>query len=156
VSWSPEGVRGPPERALQSHPAPDQSDVPFEQLTFLYMPSRDVAAELAYVTQVLGGLVLYTIEAMGTRVAAIELTEAPPLVLVADHLEGERPTLVYRVTDLRGARAALESRGWEQQPTFEIPHGPRCSLRTPGGHRIALYQLTCSEVVAHFNGRRDF
>jgi catechol 2,3-dioxygenase-like lactoylglutathione lyase family enzyme len=129
---------------------------PFEQLDYLYTPSRDVAADLAYFTKVLGGQVVFAVEAMGTRVAAIELTKGPPLVLLADHLEGERPVLVYRVADLDAAIARLETRGWERQPRFEIPHGPCCSFRTPDGHRIALYQLTRPEVVAHFNGRRDF
>jgi hypothetical protein len=39
---------------------------------------------------------------------------------------------------------------------LEIPQGPCCSFRTPGGHRIALYQLTRAEVAPHFDGRRDF
>lgn len=29
-------------------------------------------------------------------------------------------------------------------------------FRTPGGHRIAVYQRTRPEVVRHFEGRRDF
>ena len=129
---------------------------PFEQLDFLYTPSRDVAGDLAYFTNVLGGHVVFAVEAMGTRVAAIELTKGPPLVLLADHVEGERPILVYRVADLDAAIAELETRGWQRQPTFEIPHGPCCSFRTPQGHRVALYQLTRPEVAAHFDGRRDF
>lgn len=128
----------------------------FEQLDFLYVPSRDVAADLGYFTEVLGGRVRFAIEAMGTRVAAIQLSERPPLVLLADHLEGERPILVYRAADLDAALADLEARGWQRQHTLEIPHGPCCSFRTPGGHRIALYQLTRPEVAAHFEGRRDF
>jgi hypothetical protein len=129
---------------------------PFEQLDFLYTPSHDVAADLAYFTEVLGAHVVFAVEAMGARVAAVELTEGPPLVLLADHLEGERPILVYRVADLDAAIAKLEARGWERRRTFEIPHGPCCSFRTPNGHRIALYQLTRPEVAAHFDGRRDF
>ena len=129
---------------------------PLEQLDFLYTPSRDVAADLEYVTEVLGARVVFAVEAMGTRVAAIQLTEGPPLVVFADHLEGDRPILVYRVPDLGAALVELEAHGWERQPTLEIPQGPCCSLRTPGGHRIALYQLTRPEVAAHFDGRRDF
>jgi hypothetical protein len=129
---------------------------PFQQLDFLYTPSRDVAADLAYFTEVLGGRVVFAIDSMGTRVAAIELTEGPPLVLLADHVEGERPILVYRVEDLGAALPLLESRGWERERTFEIPHGPCCSFRSPGGHRIALYQLTRPEAAQHFEGRRDF
>jgi hypothetical protein len=93
---------------------------------------------------------------MGTRVAAVRLTEGPPLVLLADHVEGDRPILVYRVADLDAALVALAGHGWERQQTLEIPQGPCCSLRTPGGHRIALYQLTRPEVASHFDGRRDF
>jgi hypothetical protein len=128
----------------------------FEQLDFLYMPSSDVAADLAYFTEVLGGRLAFAIEGMGTRVAMIELSAGPPAVLVADHVEGDRPILVYRVTDLEAALQDLAGRGWEREGTFEIPQGPCCSFRTPGGHRFALYQLTRPEVAAHFEGRRDF
>jgi hypothetical protein len=93
---------------------------------------------------------------MGARVAAIELAESGPLVLLTDHVEGDRPILVYRVDDLRDALDALQARGWVREHTFEIPHGPCCSFRTPGDHRIALYQLTRPEAAAHFDGRRDF
>jgi hypothetical protein len=130
--------------------------VALERLDFLYVPSRDVAADLGYFTEVLGGRVVFAIQATGTRVAAVRLTEQPPLVLLADHLEGERPILVYRVPDLGAAMADLEARGWQRQHTLEIPHGPCCSFQTPGGHRVALYQLTRPEVAAHFEGRRDF
>ena len=129
---------------------------PFQQLDFLYTPSRDVAADLVYLTEVLGGRVVFAVEAMGTRVAAVQFTTGPPLVLLADHVEGERPILVYRVADLDAALAGLAARGWRRQPTLEIPHGPCCSFRTPEGHRIALYQLTRPEAVAHLSGRRDF
>ena len=129
---------------------------PFQQLDFVYTPSRDVAADLAYFAEVLGGRVVFAVEAMGTRVAAIQLTEGPPLVLLADHVEGDRPILVYRVADLGAALVELVARGWQRQHTLEIPQGPCCSLRTPGGHRVALYQLTRPEVASHFDGRRDF
>ena len=129
---------------------------PFEQLDFLYTPSKDVAADLAYFTEVLGGRVLFAVEAMGTRVAAIELTSGPPTVLLTDHVEGERAILVFRVADLEATLAEQEATGWVRERRFEIPHGPCCSFRTPGGHRVALYQLTRPEATGHFDGRRDF
>jgi hypothetical protein len=115
-----------------------------------------VPADLAYFTEVLGGRVVFAVEAMGTRVAAVDLAEGAPLVLLTDHLEGERPILVYRVANLRAALDTLESRGWERVHTFEIPHGPCCSFTTQGGHRIAVYELTRPEAASHFDGRRDF
>jgi hypothetical protein len=150
VQWAPArwGTR--------AHPPVTDQPAPFQQLDFLYTPSRDVATDLEYFTEVLGGRVVFAVEAMGTRVAAIQLTQGPPLVLLADHVEGDRPILVYRVADLGAALVELEARGWQRQHTLEIPQGPCCSLRTPGGHRIAVYQLTRPEVAAHFDGRRDF
>jgi hypothetical protein len=129
---------------------------PFEQLDFLYTPSRDVKADATYFTEVIGGRLAFAVESMGTRVAGIELTEGAPLLLLADHVEGERPILVYRVGDLDAALTELEGRGWEREGTFEIPHGPICSFRTPSGHRLAIYEPTRPEDGAHFEGRRDF
>lgn len=134
----------------------DSSPPPFDRLDFLYTPSTDVAGDLAYFTEVLGGRVVFAIDSMGTRVAAVDLTDGPPLFLLTDHLEGERPILVYRVQDLGAALAELEARGWTPGSTFEIPHGPICSFTSPGGQRLAIYQLTRPEVAAHFEGRHDF
>ena len=127
---------------------------PFEQLDFLYTPSRDVAADVAYFTDVFGGRVVFAIEAMGTRVAAIELTSGPPTVLLTDHVVGDRAILVFRVADLDATLAEQEAAGWVREHTFDIPHGPCCSFVTPGGHRG--YQLTRPEAAGHFDGRRDF
>ena len=113
-------------------------------------------ADAAFFTEVLGGRLVFAVEGMGTRVAGVELAEGAPLLLLADHVEGERAILVYRVPDLDAALDDLERRGWEREGTFEIPHGPVCSFRTPGGHRIALYQLTRPEAANHFDGRFDF
>jgi hypothetical protein len=129
---------------------------PFEELDFIYTPSRDVAADLAYFAEVLGATVVFTIEAMGTKVAMLDLTGKPPRILLTDHLEGEWPILIYRVADLDESMTYLGGRGWHREPTIEIPHGPCCSFRAPGGQRLALYELTRSEVADHFEGRRDF
>jgi len=129
---------------------------PFEALDFLYMPSRDVAADAEHFTAVLGAALVFRIEAFGARVAMVRLADEPPALLLADHLSGEAPVLVYRVADLDEAMAALERRGWEPEPRFGIPHGPCCAFRTPGGQRIAIYQLTRPEVGERFAGRRDF
>lgn len=128
----------------------------FDVLDFLYMPSGDVAADVEYFTGVLGGRLVFAIEDSGVRVAMIELTAGPPRVLLTDHLEGDRPILVYRVADLGTAVEELTSRGWADGRSLEIPHGPCRSFRTPGGQRIAVYQLTRPGVATHFEGRRDF
>ena len=129
---------------------------PFGSLDFLYVPSADVAADASYFRDVLGGTPVFSIDGMGARVAAIRLAENAPTVLLTDHLDGDETIFVYRVEDLRAALRTLESNGWEREGTFEIPHGPCCSFRTPGGQRISLYQLTRPEAAASFDGRFDF
>ena len=128
----------------------------FEQLDFIYMPSRDVAADVRYFTEVLGAQHTFAVEGMGTRVAMVQLTEQPPRLLLAGHLDGDRPVAVYRVADIERVADELEARGWERGHMLEIPHGPVCSFTTPGGHRLAIYQLTRPEAGEHFVGRRDF
>lgn len=128
----------------------------FEQLDFVYMPSADVATDMTYFSEVLGARLIFAIDAMGIKVAMLELGDGSPRILLAGHLTGERPILVYRVAQFADAMADLESRGWSAEGTFEIPQGPCCSFTTPGGHRIAIYELKRPEVVEHFAGRRDF
>jgi hypothetical protein len=76
--------------------------------------------------------------------------------VLADHLEGLHPILVYRVGDLGDVVERLTRRGWEPQPAFEIPHGPCCSFEVPGGHRFAIYEPVRPAATEHFAGRRDF
>jgi hypothetical protein len=133
-----------------------EAPLPFERLDFVYMPTADVAAEVEHFTRVLGGELAFTIEAFETRVAMVRLSEEPPALLLAGHLEGERPILVYRVGSLEGAIEDLKARGWDEQPRFGIPHGPCCEFRTPGGQRLAIYELTRPEVAERLEGRRDF
>jgi catechol 2,3-dioxygenase-like lactoylglutathione lyase family enzyme len=134
----------------------DGEHSPFQGLDFVYMPSTDVAGDVEYFTSVLGAGFVFAIEAFGTRVAMVTLSDDPPALLFAGHLAGERPILVYRVDDLDRAMKDLEARGWEPQPRFGIPHGPVCAFRTPFGHRLAIYELTRPRAAEHLAGRRDF
>jgi hypothetical protein len=129
---------------------------PFESLDFVYMPSRDTAADARRLVEDLGAELVFAIEAFGARVAMLELAEGPPTLLLADHLHDERPVLVFRVADLDAAVREVEERGGRAGPRFGIPHGPICSLEMPGGQRLAIYELTRPEASERFAGRRDF
>jgi hypothetical protein len=129
---------------------------PFDSLDFLYTPSPDVAADVEHFVTALGATVEFAIEAFGARVAMLRLTEGPPAILLADHLEGERPVMVYRVSDLDRAVEDLRARGVDPGPRLGIPHGPMHSFHVPGGNRVAIYELTRPEVPERFAGRRDF
>lgn len=133
----------------------DAGSPPFQQLDYVYTPSRDVAADLAYFTDVLGARRLFAVDDGGVRVAMLELSEGPR-VLLTDHLDGEAPVLIYRVPDLQRAADALTARGWTGGRMLEIPQGPCVSFSTPGGQRIAVYERSRSGVEDHFLGRRDF
>ena len=129
---------------------------PFESLDFLYVPSADVARDLAFYSDVLGGEIVWAIEAFGARVAEVRLATDSPHLLLADHLTGEGPVFVHRVANLERSIADLRERGFEVEAEFGIPPGPAAELSTPGGQRIAVYELTRPEVYERFPGRVDF
>ena len=127
-----------------------------EALDILYVPSRDVEADLAFYRDVLGARVVFAIEAMGTRVAEIALGAQGPRVVLADHLSGDAPVLLHRVDDLDRTLEELTSRGVEPERRVELPLGPCATLRSPGGQRLGFYELTRPEVDERFAGRSDF
>ncbi len=124
-------------------------------LDFLYIPTNDTAADIAYFRDVLGAEVVFTIESGDTRVGAVRFGDRP-LLLFADHLDGERPFMIFRTSDLKAKLDELEGNGWARDEEFEIPHGPCCTFETPAGHRVGFYELTRPEVAEHFAGRTDF
>ena len=132
--------------------------LPFESLDFVYTPSADPAADSDRFAEELGATVAFRIEAFGARVACVRPAQGPPEILLADHLEGERAVLVFRVASLEAAVAELLRRGLDPGPELGIPHGPMHSFELPGGggHRIAIYELTRPEARTRFEGRRDF
>jgi hypothetical protein len=111
---------------------------------------------MRFFVDVLGARLGFAVDGMGARVAMVVLANGPPHLLLADHLDGDRPILVYRVADLRKATALLKKRGLKKQHEVELPMGPASSFATPGGHRVALYELSRPGVLEHFMGRQDF
>jgi hypothetical protein len=95
----------------------------FDRLDFIYLPSRDVAADVEHYTRGLGAEFVFAIEAFGTRVAMVRLAADPPPLLLAGHLQGDQPVLVYRVEDLDQTVAQLRDRQVDLGVEFEIPHG---------------------------------
>ena len=127
-----------------------------EALDILYVPSRDVAADLAFYRDVLGARVVFAIEAMNTRVAEVALAADGPRLVLADHLEGDAPIFLHRVDDLEQTLRGFASRGIAPERRVELPLGPCATLRTPGGQRLGLYERTRPEVDERFIGRLDF
>jgi len=125
-------------------------------LEFVYLPSRDVAADVEHYTQRLGAELVFAIEAFGTRVAMVRTQAEPPALLLAGHLDGDQPVLVHRVDSLETTLAELERRGVAIAALFEIPHGPGAELVNPGPQRMAVFELTRPQAPERLGGRRDF
>jgi hypothetical protein len=128
----------------------------FDRLEFLYLPSRDVAADVKHFTDGIGAQLVFAIEAFGTRVAMVRLSPESPALLFAEHLQGDQPVLVHSVNDLELAISELEARDVTVGARFEIPFGPAVELVNPGPQRVSLYQATRPEAAEHLAGRRDF
>jgi hypothetical protein len=126
----------------------------FESLDFVYTPTADVDAAAAHYRDALGAELVFKVRAMDTTVAALRVSREGPLVLLAGHLHGERPVLVYRVADYAAATGALRAAAVELHE-LEIPHGPCAAFRALGDQRLAVYQLTRPDAVHHFDGRVD-
>jgi catechol 2,3-dioxygenase-like lactoylglutathione lyase family enzyme len=134
----------------------DHQPVAIESLDLLYVPTRDAAADLRFYRDVLGGRVVFAIEAMGTRVAEVALGEGGPRLVLAEHLHGEAPVLLHRVESLDETLAELRDRGLDPERRVELPLGPAATFRSPGGQRLGLYELTRPGVTEAWAGRADF
>lgn len=128
----------------------------FDRLDFVYLPSRDVAADVAHFTSSLGGELVFAVERFETRVAMIQLAADEPRLLLAEHLEGDRPIVIFRVDDLDAAIADLERRGAPLGTRFEMPYGVGIQIESPGPQRVAIYERTRPDRGDGLAGRRDF
>ena len=128
----------------------------FDRLDFVYFPSDDVAADIERYTDGLGAELVFAIERFGTRVAMVRADPDGPALLLAEHLEGERPILIFRVADLDAASAQLRERGVELGSAFEMPYGHGVQVKLPGPQRVAVYERSRGERGEGLAGRRDF
>ena len=126
----------------------------FGSLDFVYVPTPDVDAAAQHYVAALRADLVWKVRAMGTTVACLRVTEHGPDILLAGHLHGTTPLLVYRVDDYSATVDALRASGL-QLHELEIPHGPCVSFTAEGGQRYAVYQLVRPEAAHSFDGRID-
>ena len=128
----------------------------FMSLDFLYIPAPDIEASIKYYTQVLGGELLWKINAFGVWVACVTLSEAEkPYVLLADHIHKNDVMLVYQVENLENTVVKLKAKGWKEENRIEIPPGPCCTFRDPAGNAIVIYENLRPDVMQEFKGKID-
>ena len=125
-------------------------------LDYVYAPSADVAADAHWFVETLRAELVFAIDRSGTRVAMLRVGTGGPALLLTDHLPDDRPVFIYRVDDLGATTADLATRGWTPEQTIELPPGACTTFRAPGGHRLAVYELSRPGVVESMAGQRDF
>jgi hypothetical protein len=125
------------------------------RLDFVYCPSSDAAADRTHWVEKLGATAVFAVERFETRVACVEPGDGPA-ELYAEHLEGDRPVLLYRVDDLESAVAAYRADGVEASEIFEFPFGHGVEITNPGPQRVAIYQRDRPDRGDSLRGRRDF
>ena len=124
----------------------------WESLDFLYMPSRDVAADVEHFSSALGAEVLFAIEAFGTRVAMISLS-TPSHGAVAGPGQQNRFCGQHPECGVPAARPLVQEAGGQgpqgrQREAQPLAHGgePSGALR-PGGpddHQGHAQPETCA------------
>lgn len=126
----------------------------FLSLDFIYVPAKNFDEMLEYYSKVLEAKVVWKVKGMGTTVAQLKISEQGPAILLAEHLEGTVPILIYRVENFKQEVEKLKKQGMKGNQ-LEIPHGPCYSFETTGKQRIAIYQLARPEANSFFKGRND-
>ena len=132
------------------------SDPRLGPLDYIYAPSADVAADARWFAETLGAELVFAIDRSGTRVALLRRGTGGPPLLLTDPRPDDRPVFVHRVDDLATTAADLATRGWTPERTLELPMGPCTTFGSPGGLRLAAYELSRPGVVESMAGQRDF
>jgi hypothetical protein len=110
---------------------------PLGRLKYLYVGSNDVAADVAYVRDVLGGVVEWDYEEFDTRVAGVRLADGPLWIIAGHRKPGVLP--VFAVPDVDALVAELRGRGWRHdEGPVEIPDGPCYLFSDPSGNQLAV------------------
>lgn len=123
-------------------------DAPLGRLEYLYVASADVGRDLDYYTKTLGAKVVWDFSEFGTRVAAVQVCERPPLYILAGHRTAPNVLPIFAVPDLAAAEKALRKRGWKPEgPSVEVPDGPCYLFKDPSGNELAILGFVRPHVL---------
>jgi hypothetical protein len=127
----------------------------FETLDFLYIPAPNIQESITYYTKLLEGELIWKNHAYGVWVACVKLSDKEPHILLANHIGNKDLMLIYRVKNLDKARSELQTRGWKEEKSLEIPNGPCLTFRDPALNPIVRYENRRPNVMSDFKGRID-
>jgi catechol 2,3-dioxygenase-like lactoylglutathione lyase family enzyme len=108
------------------------------ELTYLYVGSADVEADLRFYRDGLGGELVWRFQAFEADVAAVRLGDGP-LFLLADHRPAPSVLPIWSVHDIAAAADDLRAAGFSDSGLrVEVPDGPVLVLSDPSGNQVAL------------------
>ena len=113
---------------------------PSWSLAFSLCGKLHVRKDLEYYTKTLGARKIWDFTSMGTRVAAVNVSSGP-LLLLAGHRPAPSVLPVFEVENLKATVKELRNRGWRPDGgEFEIPNGPCYLFKDPSGNQMAIFQ----------------
>ncbi|HEV3233428.1 MAG TPA: VOC family protein [Candidatus Dormibacteraeota bacterium] len=119
------------------------------QLAYLYVGSADVAADIRYYCEGLGGEVVWRFQAFDADVAAVRLARGP-LFLLADHRPTPSVLPIWSVEDIDAAADDLRDAGFTDEGVrVEVPDGPCLVLTDPSGNQLGLLHRTRPDAMPH-------
>lgn len=112
---------------------------PLGRLEYLYVASADVGKDLAFYRDVLGAQVVWDFSEFETRVAAVRLSDRPPLYILAGHRKAPGILPIFAVENLDKTEKELARRGWRPSGhRVEVPDGPAILFHDPSGNELAI------------------
>lgn len=122
---------------------------PFGELVYLYVGTRDLAADLAFYNEAMGADLVWRFQAFDADVAAVRVG-AGPLVVLADHRPAPSVLPIWRVRSVDVCAEWLHATGWGAVTTrVGVPDGPCLVLRDRSGNELGLLQQDRPDAMAH-------
>jgi hypothetical protein len=111
------------------------------ELRFLYVGTDDTERSVRHHLDVLGGRLRWRFRHFGADVAAIELGDGAPLIMLADHRPAGSVLPIFAVADLDAARDEALASGARVDGPLGSPEGPAIVVHDPTGAEYALLRV---------------
>ena len=119
---------------------------------YLYVGVDDTSAAVDFYERALGARLLWHFRRFGTEVAAVQVSEDGPQVLLAEHRPTPSCIPIWTVADLDALVVHLAAEGFaDRGDTAGTPDGPVHMLRDVDGNELGfLQQDVPNALVAHY------
>ncbi len=119
----------------------------FKRIAYIYVGTSAYESDRDFYLKVLGARLVWEFKEFGARVAAVDLS-GEPYLLLADHVKAPSKRLIFEVENLREAAKDLKSRGWTPDgEEFEIPDGPVLNFTDKSGNEYAILEMRRPRIL---------